>query len=134
MLTCRLVVGISPVHWLRGRHTLIHPSFSAAGQWYKQTSPHSWTAENVLEWISDHVESTKFDASTLSLNSCTMDGSALCQMSQEQMIGIFGPQLGPHLLHNLQEHKTKYGKMVVVMMICMVFRAGADLRLRCLFI
>ncbi|XP_023280393.1 ETS-related transcription factor Elf-3-like isoform X1 [Seriola lalandi dorsalis] len=77
-------------------------------QWYRQISPHSWTADNVLEWISDHAESTKFDASTLSLAYCAMDGPALCQMNRDQMIGIFGPQLGPHLNQSLQEHKTKY--------------------------
>ncbi|XP_034724411.1 ETS-related transcription factor Elf-3 [Etheostoma cragini] len=79
-----------------------------SGQWYKQISPHFWTAENVLDWISDHVESTKFDASTLSLAYCAIDGPALCQMSREQMIGVFGTQLGPHLQQSLQEHKTKY--------------------------
>uniref|UniRef100_A0A3Q4HWK2 E74-like factor 3 (ets domain transcription factor, epithelial-specific ) n=1 Tax=Neolamprologus brichardi TaxID=32507 RepID=A0A3Q4HWK2_NEOBR len=74
---------------------------------YRQISPNYWTADHVLEWISDQVESTKFDANTLSLANCAMDGSALCQMNREQMIGIFGVQLGPHLYQSLQEHKTK---------------------------
>ncbi|TKS71164.1 ETS-related transcription factor [Collichthys lucidus] len=83
-------------------------SSNISGQWYRQISPHCWTAENVLEWISDHVESTKFDASTLSLACCAMDGPALCQMNRDQMIGVFGPQLGLHLHQSLQEHKSKY--------------------------
>ncbi|XP_051270985.1 ETS-related transcription factor Elf-3 isoform X1 [Dicentrarchus labrax] len=83
-------------------------SSNMSSQWYRHINPHYWTAEHVLEWISDHVESTKFDASTLSLAYCTMDGPALCQMSRDQMIGVFGSQLGPHLHQSLQEHKTKY--------------------------
>lgn len=82
----------------------------STGQWYGQLSPQSWTTANVLDWISDQVESTKYDASTLSLAYCTMDGSDLCQMTRDQMIGVFGPQLGPHLYQSLQEHKSKYGK------------------------
>ncbi|XP_068598866.1 ETS-related transcription factor Elf-3 [Brachionichthys hirsutus] len=81
---------------------------SLSGQWYGHLSPQCWTKENVLDWISDHVETTKFDASTLSLACCTMDGPALCQMNRDQMIGVFGPRLGPQLQQNLQEHKTKY--------------------------
>nr|XP_046235882.1 ETS-related transcription factor Elf-3 [Scatophagus argus] len=77
-------------------------------QWYRQISPQSWTADNVLEWISNQVESTKFDASTLNLAYCTMDGPTLCQMNRDQMIGLFGPQLGVHLHQSLQDHKTKY--------------------------
>ncbi|KAK5933317.1 hypothetical protein CgunFtcFv8_013809 [Champsocephalus gunnari] len=83
-------------------------SSSMSGQWYRQVSPHCWAAEHVLEWISDHVESTKVDASTLSLALCSMDGPALCQMSREQLVGVFGPQLGLQLHQSLQEHKTKY--------------------------
>ncbi|TDH14507.1 hypothetical protein EPR50_G00044700 [Perca flavescens] len=79
-----------------------------SGQWYRDISPHFWTADNVLDWISDHVEGTKFDASTLNLAYCAIDGPALCQMSREQMIGVFGTQLGPHLQQSLQDHKTKY--------------------------
>ncbi|XP_060926264.1 ETS-related transcription factor Elf-3 [Limanda limanda] len=77
-------------------------------EWYKQISPHCWTADNALEWISDQVENNKFDASTLSLACCSMDGPTLCQMNRDQMIGIFGLQLGPYLHQSLQEHKTKY--------------------------
>ncbi|XP_019961054.1 ETS-related transcription factor Elf-3 isoform X2 [Paralichthys olivaceus] len=82
-------------------------SSNIINQWYKQISPHCWTAENALEWISDQVENKKFDASNLSLACCSMDGPTLCQMNRDQMIGIFGLHLGPHLHQSLQEHKTK---------------------------
>ncbi|XP_069559330.1 ETS-related transcription factor Elf-3 [Brachyistius frenatus] len=87
-----------------------NPPYSSniSGQWYRQVNPHYWTADHVLEWLSDHVESTKFDASTLSLAFCAMDGHTLCQMKQDQIIGVFGPQLGPILHQSLQEYKTKY--------------------------
>lgn len=65
--------------------------------------------DNVLEWISDHVESNKIDAHSLSLALCSVDGYSLCQMAQDQMMEVFGPQLGSHLYQSLQEHKTKYG-------------------------
>lgn len=81
----------------------------SAGQSYNQISPQSWTTANVLDWISDQVELTKYDASTLSLAYCAMDGPVLCQMSREQMLEVFGLQLGPHLIQSLQEHKLKYG-------------------------
>ncbi|KAI3369641.1 hypothetical protein L3Q82_025361 [Scortum barcoo] len=68
--------------------TQVHNS-SINSQWYKDISPLSWTADNVLDWISDHVESTKFDASALCLAYCAMDGPALCQMNRDQMIGLF---------------------------------------------
>ncbi|KAM9798717.1 ETS-related transcription factor Elf-3 [Syngnathus typhle] len=78
------------------------------GLWYGQMNPLSWTAENVMEWISAQADSAKFDASTLTLSYCAMDGHSLCQMTLEQMTMVFGPQLGPHLHQNLQEHKAKY--------------------------
>ncbi|KAM8867314.1 ETS-related transcription factor Elf-3 [Synchiropus picturatus] len=92
----------------------LHHSDTAAydcglsGRWYRQVNPHSWSKENVLEWISDHVENDGFDASSLSLAYCTMDGSTLCQLDLHQMMGYFGPQIGPRLHQNLQELKTKY--------------------------
>ncbi|XP_026161451.1 ETS-related transcription factor Elf-3 isoform X2 [Mastacembelus armatus] len=92
-------------------HTMYQTPYStnvSAGQWYGQISPHCWTADNVLEWISDQVESTKFDANTLSLAYCTMDGHTLCQMNWDQMTGVFGKELGTLLHQSLQEHKTKY--------------------------
>lgn len=44
-----------------------------------------------------------------------MDGPDLCQMNRDQMIGVFGPQLGLHLYQSLQEQKTKYGKTAFVL-------------------
>uniref|UniRef100_A0A3B5LNT1 Uncharacterized protein n=1 Tax=Xiphophorus couchianus TaxID=32473 RepID=A0A3B5LNT1_9TELE len=102
------------LHVLPTIHTLESRSYNTRGKrivgryWYKQISPHHWTAEQVLEWISDHVESNKFDASTLSLDFCSIEGPNLCRMSQEEMTAAFGPQLGPHLYQNLEEYKTKY--------------------------
>ncbi|XP_014846486.1 PREDICTED: ETS-related transcription factor Elf-3 [Poecilia mexicana] len=96
------------LHALPTIHTLENRSYNMRGHWYKQISPHQWTAEHVLEWISDHVERTKFDASTLSLDFCSIDGPNLCRMNQEEMTAIFGPQLGPHLYQSLEEYKTKY--------------------------
>uniref|UniRef100_A0A3P9JT17 E74-like factor 3 (ets domain transcription factor, epithelial-specific ) n=1 Tax=Oryzias latipes TaxID=8090 RepID=A0A3P9JT17_ORYLA len=78
------------------------------GNWYRQTNPENWTGEHVLEWISNLVERNQFDASTLSLTYCAMDGHTLCHMDQDQMTATFGPALGPHLYLSLQEHKTKY--------------------------
>ncbi|XP_072239127.1 ETS-related transcription factor Elf-3 [Leuresthes tenuis] len=83
-------------------------SSDSSGQWYRQINPHYWTADHVLEWISDQVERTKFDASTLTLAYCAIDGPALCHMSQEEMIEVFGPELGQYLHQSLQELKTKY--------------------------
>lgn len=80
-----------------------------AAQSYRHTEPQYWTVDNVLEWISDHVESNKFDARSLSLAHCSVTGSILCQMSQDQMMEVFGLQLGSHLYQSLQEHKSKYG-------------------------
>ncbi|XP_029358056.1 ETS-related transcription factor Elf-3 isoform X2 [Echeneis naucrates] len=83
-------------------------AYGSNSQCYKQISPHCWTIDNVLEWISDQVDRTNFDASMLSLALCTMDGPTLCQMNQDQMIVFFGPQLGSHLHQSLHEQKTKY--------------------------
>uniref|UniRef100_A0A3B5LX30 Uncharacterized protein n=1 Tax=Xiphophorus couchianus TaxID=32473 RepID=A0A3B5LX30_9TELE len=96
----------------------------SSGYWYKQISPHHWTAEQVLEWISDHVESNKFDASTLSLDFCSIEGPNLCRMSQEEMTAAFGPQLGPHLYQNLEDSsiydnpkKSKHGTLSTLQLV-----------------
>lgn len=73
-------------------------------------NPHFWTAENVMEWIGTQADGTKFDANTLTLTYCAVDGHSFCQMSLDQMVLVFGPHLGPHLHQNLQEYKAKYGK------------------------
>uniref|UniRef100_A0A3Q3WT57 Uncharacterized protein n=1 Tax=Mola mola TaxID=94237 RepID=A0A3Q3WT57_MOLML len=90
---------------------------------HQQINPQLWTTENVLEWISGHVESNKLDASTLSLACCAMDGHTLCQMTRDHMIEVFGLQLGPHLYQSLQEYNTKYGKPASV--VCLVSQASA---------
>ncbi|KAM4740713.1 ETS-related transcription factor Elf-3 [Anableps anableps] len=89
-------------------NTLESRSYNTRDNWYKQISPHYWTADQVLEWICDHVESTKFDANSLSLAFCSMDGPNLCRMNQEEMTVVFGPQLGSHLYQSLEEYKTKH--------------------------
>uniref|UniRef100_A0A8C6M0G7 ETS domain-containing protein n=1 Tax=Nothobranchius furzeri TaxID=105023 RepID=A0A8C6M0G7_NOTFU len=68
------------------------------------------------------AESMKFDASTLSLACCSIDGPSLCCFDQEQMITIFGPQIGPHLSQSLQEYKTKYGNLSVCLSVCLSVR------------
>ncbi|KAJ8260244.1 hypothetical protein GJAV_G00178740 [Gymnothorax javanicus] len=83
------------------------PEFLGPLKWY-QLPPQQWTKQNVLEWISHHVEESKFDASTLSMMNCSMDGALLCQLSHETLLAMFGP-LGEKLYHSLQEQKAKHG-------------------------
>ncbi|XP_029947760.1 ETS-related transcription factor Elf-3 isoform X2 [Salarias fasciatus] len=80
----------------------------ASAQSYRHSSPHCWSEDQVLEWIGDQVENAKFDANFLSLACCAVNGSTLCQMKTDQMIGVFGPQLGPQLHQSLQDHKSKH--------------------------
>ncbi|CAG5987894.1 unnamed protein product [Menidia menidia] len=91
--------------------TEVLPPPSIPGQWYKQTNPQFWTADQVLEWISDQVENSKFDARMLSLELCAVDGPALCSMGLQDMARAFGPDLGQHLHQNLQELRTKHASM-----------------------
>ncbi|XP_061076322.1 ETS-related transcription factor Elf-3 isoform X1 [Conger conger] len=76
-------------------------------KWY-QLAPQCWTKQNVLEWISYNIEESKFDASMLSMASCSMDGSILCQLSRETLLSMFGP-LGERMYHSLQDQKAKSG-------------------------
>lgn len=62
-----------------------------------------------MEWISHHVEETHFDACTLNMSSCSMDGVTLCQMSRQALVSVFG-SLGERLFHSLLELKAKYGE------------------------
>ncbi|CAL8340848.1 unnamed protein product [Lota lota] len=77
---------------------------------YKQHNPQDWSEENVLEFISDQVDRLRFDASHVSVASCTMDGRHLCHMTEGQMVQDFGPYLGSELHHSLSKYvpKTKY--------------------------
>ncbi|XP_072307945.1 ETS-related transcription factor Elf-3 [Eucyclogobius newberryi] len=77
-------------------------------QRYEQVNPFCWTTENVLEWISDNIEGTNFDTRSLNLAYCAMDGPTLCKMSHNDMMGVFGPHLGPHLYQGLLKHKAKH--------------------------
>lgn len=106
--------NLNSASWVLNTNKYEHSSSSpcSGGHWYRQANPENWTAEHVLEWISNHVERNQLDASTLSLTYCAMDGHALCHMGQDQMTATFGPDLGPHLYQSLQEHKTKYGKIL----------------------
>lgn len=87
-----------------------HAVCPSPAQSYRHVEPQLWTVDNVLEWISDHVESNKLDARSLSLALCSVDGFSLCQMCQGQMCEVFGPQLGAQLYQSLQEHKSSHGK------------------------
>ncbi|MBN3289128.1 ELF3 factor, partial [Polypterus senegalus] len=73
----------------------------AHSSWYS-VLPQLWTKNHVLEWISYHVEKTNYDASTLNMSFCSMDGSELSRLSRESFLSIFGP-LGDHLYRNLRE-------------------------------
>ncbi|CAL8357391.1 ETS-related transcription factor Elf-3 isoform X1 [Gadus morhua] len=77
---------------------------------YKQRNPQDWSEEHVLDFISDHVDRLKFDASHVSLATCTMDGRHLCHMTEGQMLQNFGPYLGSELHHSLSKYvpKTRY--------------------------
>ncbi|KAM8975968.1 ETS-related transcription factor Elf-3 isoform 2-T2 [Pelodytes ibericus] len=52
--------------------------------------PTMWTQQQVLDWIGYHVERNKWDASTMDLTQCEMDGQRLCQLSREDMVSMFG--------------------------------------------
>ncbi|XP_028652409.1 ETS-related transcription factor Elf-3 isoform X2 [Erpetoichthys calabaricus] len=73
----------------------------AHSSWYT-VLPQLWTKNHVLEWISYHVEKTNYDASTLNMSFCSMDGSELSRLSRESFLSIFGP-LGDHLYRSLRE-------------------------------
>ncbi|KAI4883573.1 hypothetical protein NFI96_017867 [Prochilodus magdalenae] len=82
-------------------------SISTLGPWH-QVNPQYWTKRNVLEWIEFHIEESKYDASLLSLEFCNMDGTVLCQLSRDTMIGMFGLLLGERLYQNLEALKAKH--------------------------
>ncbi|KAM4700573.1 ETS-related transcription factor Elf-3 [Discoglossus pictus] len=64
--------------------------------------PLQWSQQQVLDWIGYHVERNKFDASTIDLTQCEMDGQRLCQLSREDMNNMFGG-LGDKLYDHLYQ-------------------------------
>ncbi|XP_062842531.1 ETS-related transcription factor Elf-3 [Trichomycterus rosablanca] len=80
---------------------------STVGSW-QQLSPQSWSRQNVLEWISYHVEESKFDATLVNLDCCDMDGFTLCFLSRDEVMGTFGPQLGATLYQSLENLKHRH--------------------------
>lgn len=60
------------------------------------------------------MEESKFDASLLSLDYCNMDGTVLCQLSRDTMIGMFGLLFGERLYQSLEVLKAKHGKNVTL--------------------
>uniref|UniRef100_A0A3B3RS96 E74 like ETS transcription factor 3 n=1 Tax=Paramormyrops kingsleyae TaxID=1676925 RepID=A0A3B3RS96_9TELE len=96
-------------HYTKNRRCLINPSGSPGTlRWY-QLSPQHWTKQHVLEWISYHVEENQFDASSLNMTCCSMDGSMLCQLTYDMLLALFG-SLGHRLYQSLQELKAKPGE------------------------
>ncbi|XP_077151500.1 ETS-related transcription factor Elf-3 isoform X2 [Ranitomeya variabilis] len=69
---------------------------------WEQKLPHMWTQRHVLDWISYNVERNKWDASTIDLTQCEMDGQRLCQLSREDMRTMFGG-LGDTLYDHLSQ-------------------------------
>ncbi|KAM4796751.1 ETS-related transcription factor Elf-3 isoform 2-T2 [Rhinophrynus dorsalis] len=67
---------------------------------WSQDLPAMWSQQQVLDWISYHVEKNKWDASTMDLTQCEMDGQQLCQLSKEDMNTMFGG-LGDKLYDDL---------------------------------
>ncbi|XP_075706748.1 ETS-related transcription factor Elf-3 isoform X2 [Rhinoderma darwinii] len=70
-----------------------------------QDLPHMWTQQQVLDWISYNVERNKWDAITIDLTQCEMDGQCLCQLSRENMRAKFGG-LGDKLYDHLWQLKN----------------------------
>ncbi|XP_044141276.1 ETS-related transcription factor Elf-3 isoform X1 [Bufo gargarizans] len=67
---------------------------------WAQDLPHMWTQQHVLNWIGYNVERNKWDARTIDLTQCEMDGQRLCQLSREEMTTMFGG-LGDKLYDHL---------------------------------
>ncbi|XP_026881201.1 ETS-related transcription factor Elf-3 isoform X1 [Electrophorus electricus] len=82
-------------------------STAMLGPWH-QVNPQYWSKRNVLEWIEFHVEESKFDASLLNLDYCSMDGPTLCLHSRGSLINMFGPLFGERLYHSLESLKAKH--------------------------
>ena len=112
--TCVLYFISTTTQYYEAAHLTSFPLWSLhpSDHGYKQRNAQDWSEEHVLEFISEHVDRLKFDASQVSLASCTMDGRHLCHMTEGQMLQDFGPYLGSELHHSLSKYvpKTRYGK------------------------
>ncbi|XP_040193803.1 ETS-related transcription factor Elf-3 isoform X1 [Rana temporaria] len=71
---------------------------------WAQNMPNLWTREQVLDWFSYSIERNKWDASTIDLKQCDMDGQRLCQLSRQDMRSMFGG-LGDKLYDHLSQLK-----------------------------
>lgn len=77
--------------------------FVTLGGW-SQDMPNQWSREQVLDWFSYSIERNKWDASTIDLKQCDMDGQRLCQLTKEDMRRMFGG-LGDKLYDHLYQLK-----------------------------
>ncbi|XP_018412394.1 PREDICTED: ETS-related transcription factor Elf-3 isoform X2 [Nanorana parkeri] len=71
---------------------------------WAQNMPNLWSREQVLDWFSYSMERNKWDASTIDLKQCDMDGQRLCQLSRADMRTMFGG-LGDKLYDHLCQLK-----------------------------
>ncbi|XP_072278041.1 ETS-related transcription factor Elf-3 isoform X2 [Pyxicephalus adspersus] len=71
---------------------------------WAQNIPNLWSRAQVLDWFSYSIERNKWDASTIDLKQCDMDGQHLCQLSREDMRTMFGG-LGDKLYDHLCQLK-----------------------------
>uniref|UniRef100_A0A8D0VV54 PNT domain-containing protein n=1 Tax=Sus scrofa TaxID=9823 RepID=A0A8D0VV54_PIG len=69
--------------------------------------PQLWSKAQVLDWISYQVEKHKYDASTIDLSRCDMDGAALCRCAPEELRLVFGP-LGDQLYAQLWDLTSSF--------------------------
>ncbi|XP_068398001.1 ETS-related transcription factor Elf-3 isoform X2 [Eschrichtius robustus] len=69
--------------------------------------PQLWSKAQVLDWISYQVEKHKYDASTIDLSRCDMDGAALCRCAPEELRLAFGP-LGDQLYSQLWDLTSSF--------------------------
>ncbi|EPY89417.1 ETS-related transcription factor Elf-3 [Camelus ferus] len=69
--------------------------------------PQLWSKAQVLDWISYQVEKHKYDASTIDLSRCDMDGAALCRCAPEELRLVFGP-LGDQLYSQLWDLTSSF--------------------------
>ncbi|XP_057583252.1 ETS-related transcription factor Elf-3 [Hippopotamus amphibius kiboko] len=69
--------------------------------------PQRWSKAQVLDWVSYQVARHKYDASTIDLSRCDMDGAALCRCAPEDLRLVFGP-LGDQLYSQLWDLTSSF--------------------------